>query len=127
MTIKKKSERPPHKPSDVLPEPRKGGEILTALDVKERLVQDVSGATFLLWPPNLFAFTSYTLMLSGAYQLVVSPPPGDTARYHWPPTRALLDKLLERLIAGRPKTSKIVMPPRYRRWETLSSSLPAMR
>jgi hypothetical protein len=89
-------------------EPKKGGEILTALDVKERLVQDLSGATFLLWPPNLFAFTSYTLMLSGAYQLVVSPPPGAKTLYHWPPTRALLDTLLDRLIESRPHRTSVI-------------------
>ena len=96
------------KQSSVLPRSPKHGEILTAVDVKERLVQDVSGATLLLWPPNLFAFTSYTLMLSGAYQLVVSPPPGERERYHWPPTRALLDKLLDCLIEGRTQRNSVV-------------------
>jgi hypothetical protein len=29
---------------------------------------------FLLWPPDLFAFTSLILSITGAYHLVVSPP-----------------------------------------------------
>lgn len=72
-------------------------------DYKERLLR-----VFLLWPPDLFAFTSHILSTTGAYQLVVSPPsskffeiigevkdhlahcgmtPEDCNRYlfHWPP------------------------------------------
>jgi hypothetical protein len=57
------------------------GELLTALDIKQRLIQDLPPRRLLLWPPNLFAYTSYVLSLSGAYQLAVSPPP----MHCWPP------------------------------------------
>lgn len=36
----------------------------------------------LLWSPDLFAYTSYLMSLTGAYQLVVSPPKGKK----WQPT-----------------------------------------
>src|SRR5262245_1016660 len=43
---------------------------------------------FLLWPPDLFAFTSLILSVTGAYHLVVSPPrfksSGDK-NSGWPP------------------------------------------
>ena len=61
--------------------------MLTAMDLKERLIQNNHPATLLMWPPNLFAFTSYILGLSGAYQLAVSPPKG----YHWPPDVGALE------------------------------------
>jgi hypothetical protein len=38
---------------------------------------------FLLWPPDLFAFTSQILRITGAYQLVVSPPQNEQTA--WPP------------------------------------------
>jgi hypothetical protein len=34
----------------------------------------------LLWPPDLFAFTSYILSITGAYHLAVSPPRLDAAK-----------------------------------------------
>lgn len=37
----------------------------------------------LLWPPDLFALTSYILAKTSAYQLVVSPPAGK----RWPPKK----------------------------------------
>jgi hypothetical protein len=36
--------------------------------------RDAMLRAFLLWPPDLFAFTSYILSATGAYHLVVSPP-----------------------------------------------------
>lgn len=69
------------------------GEHFTVTDIKERLIQNAHPTTLLLWPPNLFAFTSYILHLSGAYQLVVSPPPGK----HWPPSVELLDAVFDHL------------------------------
>src|SRR4051794_16207314 len=86
----------------------KQGENLTATDIKERLLQDADAATVLLWPPNLFAFTSYVLNLSGAYQLVVSPPPGDDAEiYHWPPKRKLLERLFKQASGFEPHNSML--------------------
>lgn len=85
------------------------GQPLSVRDIKERLVQDHHPSTLLLWPPNLFAFTSYILHLSGAYQLVVSPPPGDENLYHWPPKVGLLEKIstrLSRLAAGDPNRAQ---------------------
>jgi hypothetical protein len=49
---------------------------LTAYDLSERLLPDLKMNEFLLWSPDLFAFTSYILSHTGAYQLVVSPPRG---------------------------------------------------
>jgi hypothetical protein len=51
------------------------------MDIKDRLIQNDDPVTLLMWPPNLFAFTSYILGLSGAYHLAVSPP----KNYQWPP------------------------------------------
>lgn len=58
------------------------GRKLCAEDVAERLIPDLGMAELLLWPPDLFAFTSYLLSLTGAYQLVVSPPSGE----RWQPS-----------------------------------------
>lgn len=73
------------------------GQSLLVKDAKERLIQNAHPVTLLLWPPNLFAFTSYVLHLSGAYQLVVSPPPGDQNLNHWPPTIELMGEIFHRL------------------------------
>jgi hypothetical protein len=42
---------------------------------------------FLLWPPDLFAFTSQILSITGAYHLVISPPRCEdvSRRIIWPP------------------------------------------
>lgn len=47
---------------------------------------------FLLWPPDLFAFTSQILRITGAYHLVVSPP--RNKEIIWPPKDewAIIDK-----------------------------------
>ncbi len=93
-------------PADAYPlnDELKYGIHLTAIDIKERLIQNARADSLLLWPPNLFAFTSSILTLSGAYQLVVSPPPArpnatkdQRDLYHWPPKRILLDHLFARL------------------------------
>jgi predicted amidohydrolase len=54
---------------------------MTAQDVAERLTPDLNMNEVLLWAPDLFAFTSYVMTLTSAYQLVVSPPTRET----WPP------------------------------------------
>jgi hypothetical protein len=43
---------------------------------------------FLLWPPDLFAFTSQILSITGAYHLVISPPRYEdkSIKIMWPPT-----------------------------------------
>ncbi len=56
---------------------------VSALDVADRLVLNFDVNELLLWPPNLFAFTSSVLSLTSAYQLVVSPPRGE----RWPPSQ----------------------------------------
>jgi hypothetical protein len=45
---------------------------------------------FLLWPPDLFAFTSQVLSLTGAYHLVISPPRCEEIcdKMVWPPNDA---------------------------------------
>jgi hypothetical protein len=47
---------------------------LIARDLADRLLPDCTASEFLVWVPNLFAYTSYVLSLTGAYQLVISPP-----------------------------------------------------
>jgi hypothetical protein len=64
------------------------GRKLNAKDVAERLLPDLNMNEFLCWSPDLFAYTSYLMSLTGAYQLVVSPPKGET----WRPTN---EKLLD--------------------------------
>lgn len=102
-----KSRRPATKSSTHPPVPPKRGQQLTAKDILERLLQDVDPAELLLWPPNLFAFTSQVLSYSGAYQLVVSPPPSvptePDSLYHWPPTQELIDTLVRRANSLAPK------------------------
>jgi hypothetical protein len=56
-------------------------QYLIAKDLADRLLPNRNMNELLLWPPNLFAFTSYVLTMTGAYQLVVSPP----ADKRWPP------------------------------------------
>ena len=45
---------------------------------------------FLLWPPDLFAFTSSILSQTGAYHNVVSPP-NDQPEWAWPPVLGYTD------------------------------------
>lgn len=52
------------------------GRHVRALDLAQRLIPDLSLNEALLWPPDLFAYTSYALTFTAAYQLVVSPPSG---------------------------------------------------
>ncbi len=52
------------------------GRKLNAKDVAERLLSDLNMNELLLWSPDLFAYTSYLMSLTGVYQLVVSPPKG---------------------------------------------------
>lgn len=53
--------------------------------------QEVIFEEFLLWPPDLFAFTSYVFSITGAYNLVVSPhhsgasPKDASSKAKWPP------------------------------------------
>lgn len=56
-------------------------DFMRAQDIVSYLLPGTDLDTLLLWPPNLFAFTSYTLSLTGSYQLAVSPPRGKS----WPP------------------------------------------
>ncbi|HEX8195785.1 MAG TPA: hypothetical protein VF571_06200 [Pyrinomonadaceae bacterium] len=53
---------------------RSQGRFITAIDLAERLLPDLKMNELLMWAPDLFAFTSYILSLTGAYQVVVSPP-----------------------------------------------------
>jgi hypothetical protein len=56
------------------PEDRPSGRYITAKDLAERLLGELHANEFLLWPPDLFAYTSYIMQKTAAYQLVVSPP-----------------------------------------------------
>ncbi len=60
---------------------RMEGRYVTAQDVSDRLMPDLDVNEVLLWPPDLFAYTSYLMTKTSAYQLVVSPPTGKS----WPP------------------------------------------
>lgn len=53
----------------------------TISDIFLSLMPESNILELLLWPPNLFAFTSNILRANAAYQLVVSPP----ANCYWPP------------------------------------------
>ena len=59
------------------------GRHVQAMDLADRLIPDLSLNEALLWPPDLFAYTSYALTFTAAYQLVVSPP----TRKRWQPPK----------------------------------------
>ncbi|HYE14921.1 MAG TPA: hypothetical protein VD968_10815 [Pyrinomonadaceae bacterium] len=59
-------------------------DYMRARDVASYLLPGSDVNELLLWPPNLFAFTSYILSVTGSYQLAVSPPRGKS----WPPSEA---------------------------------------
>ena len=66
---------------------------LFARDLAERLMPGGhEPSEFLAWPPNLFAFTSYILTQTGAYQLVISPP----TKHRWFPTEDEIKKWLDK-------------------------------
>jgi hypothetical protein len=78
-----------------LEDDRPSGRYITAKDLAQRLLGELHANEFLLWPPDLFAYTSYIMQKTAAYQLVVSPPSGKT----WPPTKA---ELQEWICGGKP-------------------------
>jgi len=93
--------------------PEEVGQRLTASDIKDRLIQDGDPMTLLMWPPNLFAFTSYILGLSGAYQLAVSPPADanwSAELKRWPPTIELMREFIREVddLAVRAEVSALV-------------------
>ena len=54
------------------------GRYITAQDLADRLLpDDLNINEVLLWSPDLFAYTSYIMTVTSAYQLVVSPPSGE--------------------------------------------------
>ena len=63
---------------------------IVARDLAERLLPDLSMNELLLWSPDLFAYTSYILSMTGAYQLVISPP----KKEKWFPTNENIRKWL---------------------------------
>jgi predicted amidohydrolase len=69
---------------------RAEGRYITAQDVADRLMPDLSINEVLLWAPDLFAYTSYLLTMTSAYQLVVSPPSGKI----WQPDKEEIAKWL---------------------------------
>jgi len=69
---------------------RPQGRRLTAKDLAERLLPDLHMNEFIGWAPDLFAFTSYMMSNTGAYQLVVSPP----TKGRWEPTNKELKEWL---------------------------------
>lgn len=69
---------------------RSQGRRLKAQDLAERLLPDLNMNEFVAWAPDLFAFTSYILSHTGAYQLVVSPPSNEL----WPPPNRVLKEWL---------------------------------
>jgi len=68
---------------------RPEGRYITAVDVAERLMPDLYMSEVLLWSPDLFAYTSYIMTMTSAYQLVVSPP----SNRKWPPRKSDLQAL----------------------------------
>lgn len=69
---------------------RPQGREITVQDVAERLIPDLDINELLLWAPDLFALTSYIFSLTGAYQLVVSPP----SQKKWQPDKAEIENWL---------------------------------
>lgn len=63
---------------------RREGRYITALDVADRLLPDLNINEVMLWSPDLFAYTSYILTMTSAYQLVVSPP----SKQKWQPDKS---------------------------------------
>lgn len=63
---------------------RREGRHFTGEDIAERLFPDLNINEVMLWSPDLFAYTSYLLLTTSAYQLVVSPPSNEK----WPPGKA---------------------------------------
>jgi len=53
----------------------------TIADVRDEIAPGWAWEDLVRWPPDVFAITSTTLAESGAYRLVVSPPPNEA----WPP------------------------------------------
>ncbi len=70
---------------------RPEGRYITAQDVADRLLPDLYIHEVLLWAPDLFAYTSYLLSMTSAYQLVVSPPSKKT----WQPEPEEIKKWLQ--------------------------------
>lgn len=62
---------------------RPEGRYITARDIAERLMPDLNMNEVLLWSPDLFAYTSYIMTMTSAYQLVVSPP----SKRKWQPRK----------------------------------------
>lgn len=62
---------------------------VSALQLARQLIPNFEPfEEFLLWPPDLFAFTSVVLSVTGAYNLCVSPPvvaESAANEYSWPP------------------------------------------
>jgi hypothetical protein len=71
------------------------GRYPTAKDIADRLYPDLDMNELLLWSPNLFAYTSYILSVTSAYQLVISPPSGKS----WAPKNHEIKKWLEPKVA----------------------------
>jgi hypothetical protein len=69
---------------------RPEGRYMTAKDLADRLMPDLNINEALLWSPDLFAYTSYILAKTAAYQLVVSPPSNKT----WQPKAHEIKKWL---------------------------------
>ncbi len=81
---------------------RSQGRRLTANDLAERLLPDLHMNEFIGWAPDLFAFTSYMMSNTGAYQLVVSPP----TKASWEPTNKELKDWLGIEIKWDEETNK---------------------
>ena len=69
---------------------RPEGRYITAKDISDRLLPDLDINEVMLWSPDLFAYTSYLLAKTSAYQLVVSPP----SRQKWQPQKKDIIKWL---------------------------------
>ncbi len=63
---------------------------INAKDLAERLLPDLNMNELLLWSPDLFAYTSYVMSQTGAYQIVVSPPMGKS----WSPRNHEIKELI---------------------------------
>lgn len=83
---------------------------ITAQDLADRLLGGLNVNEVLIWPPDLFAYSSYILMVTSAYQLVVSPPSNEK----WPPPK---DELVQWVWKGAEENLKEWLAAVKRAWK----------
>src|SRR5688572_24532144 len=88
---------------------------ITAQDLADRLLGGLNVNEVLIWPPDLFAYSSYILMVTSAYQLVVSPPSSEK----WPPPK---EELIQWVWKGAEENLKEWLDSVKRAWKVEDES-----